>query len=304
MPPARILLLGANGQVGTALRRALPPLGEVGALDRTGADLSQPERLREVVRMHRPSIIVNAGAYTAVDKAESDEALAFAVNATAPGILAEEAEALGACLVHYSTDYVYDGRKGEPYVETDATNPQSVYGRSKLAGEDTVRRACRRHLIFRTSWVFAASGGNFLKTMLRLAAERDSLRVVSDQIGAPTSAELIAACTVVALGEMAGKPAADPRWGTYHLAASGSVSWHGYARHVIARAQARGAVLRASPESVAAIPAVEYPTPAARPANSRLDTLKLRRAFQAASLPDWRDGVDSVVDQLVPPGSR
>ena len=293
-----ILLLGANGQVGNELRHTLPALGSVVALDVPDIDFSRPESLRDVVRAHRPRIIVNAAAYTAVDKAESDSELAFTINAVAPGVLAEEAEALDACLVHYSTDYVFDGRKPSPYVETDATGPLSVYGRSKLEGERAVQ-ACEKHLTLRTSWVIGAHGQNFIKTMLRLAGERDALRVVADQVGAPTSAALLADVTAKALSHMAERPANDSRWGLYHLTAAGETSWHGLARHVIARAGAMGLPLKTKPEAVLLITTAEYPTPATRPANSRLDTSKLRSAF-AVTLPDWTVGVNAVLDRLIP----
>jgi dTDP-4-dehydrorhamnose reductase len=293
-----ILLLGTNGQVGFELRSTLATLGEVVALARSDVDFGFPESLRAVVRLHRPSLIVNAVAYTAVDKAEMDSKDAFVVNATAPGVLAEEAEALGAVLVHYSTDYVFDGSKIVPYVETDMTAPLSVYGRSKRDGELAVRQ-CRKHLIFRTSWVFGAHGHNFVKTMLRLAKERRNLRVVADQLGAPTSAPLLADITQRVLAQIAGQSAADARWGLYHLVASGETSWHGLACRVIADAKARGLPLRASPETIEPITTADYPTPARRPANSRLATNKIRETF-AVKLPDWTMGVNAVLDQLTP----
>jgi dTDP-4-dehydrorhamnose reductase len=218
-----ILVLGANGQVGYELARTLPRLGRVVALDRQAADFGAPAALKELVIRHHPQIVVNAAAYTAVDRAESDEAMARTVNAVAPGALADAAETVGAVLVHYSTDYVFDGGKPSPYVETDAPNPRSAYGRTKLDGEQAVTRA-RRHVTLRTSWVFGTHGVNFLKTMLRLATERDRLRVVSDQIGAPTSAELIARTTAAILGALVNARANDPRFGLYHLAAGGTWS--------------------------------------------------------------------------------
>ncbi len=295
---AAVLLLGASGQVGSELQRTLPALGTVVALDFPEVDFSRPESLRVLVRAHRPHIIVNAAAYTAVDKAESDSELVFAINAAAPRVLAEEAEVLDACLVHYSTDYVFDGRKPSPYIETDATGPLQVYGRSKLEGEQAVQ-VCKRHLIFRTSWVIGVHGHNFVKTMLRLARERDALQVVADQFGAPTSAGLLANVTAEILSRMAAKPADDPRWSLYHLTAAGKTSWHGLARHAIARAGAAGLQLKTKSEAVTAISTAEYPTPAARPANSRLDTTKLRSAF-ALTLPDWTIGVNVVLDRLMP----
>lgn len=293
-----MLLLGANGQIGHELSRALARLGEVIALDRLAADLSQPELLRGIVRAHHPHVIVNAAAYTAVDLAESEPELTQLVNGVAPGVLAEEALAVGGCLVHYSTDYVFDGRKEMPYDENDRPNPLSVYGRSKLAGERAVAQVGGRFLILRTSWVVGVHGGNFLKTMLHLAAERDALRVVVDQHGAPTSARLIAYVTAGALQALLQNQDAEARWGLYHLAAAGETTWHGYAQHVIRRAHELGLPLKATPQSVAAITTADFPVIARRPANSRLDTSRLRTAF-GLSLPHWRDGVNQVLGQLV-----
>jgi dTDP-4-dehydrorhamnose reductase len=293
-----ILLLGANGQVGHELRSTLTALGEVVAPARPDVDFSDTESLRAVVRRYRPSVVVNAAAYTAVDKAEADAGRAVAVNTTAPGVLAEEAEALGAVLVHYSTDYVFDGRKGEPYVETDETAPLSIYGHTKRDGERAVQ-SCRMHLIFRTSWVVGAHGNNFVKTMLRLAKEQRNLRVVSDQVGAPTSAALLADVTVKALTQLVGQSAEDPRWGLYHLVASGETSWHDLACHVISKAGAMGLPLQASAETVAPIATADYPTPAKRPAYSRLATSKLRNNFSVA-LPEWTVGVNAVINKLLP----
>ncbi len=298
MSRGTILMFGANGQVGHELQHTLTALGQIVTLDVPEVDFSRPDSLRTMVRRHRPRIIVNAAAYTAVDKAESASELAFAVNAAAPGVLAEEAEALDACLVHYSTDYVFDGRKASPYVETDAPNPLSVYGRSKLEGERAVQ-ACKKHLIFRTSWVIGTHGSNFVKTILRLAGERDSLRIVADQLGVPTSAGLLAEVTAKILSQMAERSPDDARWGLYHLVAAGETSWHGVARHIIARTSALGLPLKAKPESVAPIATADYPLPAMRPANSRLDTSKLRSAF-ALTLPDWTVGVNDVLDRLIP----
>jgi dTDP-4-dehydrorhamnose reductase len=293
-----ILLLGASGQVGQELRSALAALGDVVALAQPVIDFAVPESLRAVVRRHRPSLIVNAAAYTAVDQAERDLERAVAVNAAAPGVLAEEAAALGAALVHYSTDYVFDGTKTAPYVETDVTAPLSIYGRSKRDGELALQ-PCRKRLIFRTSWVCSAHGSNFIGTILRLAKKRRNLRVVADQFGAPTSAALVAEITARVLTRMMGQSAIDPRWGLYHLAAGGETSWHGLACHAIGRASAMGLVLQASPETIDPVTTAEYPTLARRPANSRLATTKLRETF-AVTLPDWRVGVNAVLDQLVP----
>ncbi len=295
----KFLVTGSNGQVGFELRRSLAPLGEVIALDRAACDLTQPDKLRQVVREHRPDVIVNPAAYTAVDKAESDVDIAFAVNSTAVGVLAEEARALGSLLVHYSTDYVFDGSKAAPYVETDAVNPQSVYGKSKLAGEQAIAASGAAALVLRTCWVAGAHGGNFAKTILKLGRERESLRVIADQFGAPTTAALIADVTaqVIARSWLAADRSAFPG-GIYHLAAGGETTWHGYATEVLRYAAAHGVELKANPEAIAAIPATDYPLPAPRPANSRLDTSKLCETF-GIHLPDWRQGINFLLDQIL-----
>lgn len=293
-----ILLIGKNGQVGFELQRSLAPLGPVVALGSAECNLSQPESIRQAVRRHRPTIIVNAGAYTAVDRAETERDLAFAINGTAPGILGAEASAIGALVVHYSTDYVFDGHGTRPYRETDPTAPQSAYGRSKLEGEVQLAAATPRHLILRTSWVVGAHGTNFAKTMLRLAAERDELHVVDDQIGAPTSASLIADCTAHMIRPFLGHERQAFPSGIYHLAAGGETSWHGYARHIIARARQAGRPLRVSPDHVIPIRSADYPTQARRPHNSRLDTTRLREAF-GLTLPDWREGLDHILQQIL-----
>lgn len=298
----KILLLGKDGQVGWELQRALSPLGELRACGRAEADLSDPESLRGLVRAFAPDIIVNAAAYTAVDKAESDEVAAHTCNAVAPGVLAEEASACGAWLVHYSTDYVFDGSKEGAWVETDAVNPLSVYGRTKYDGEERIRASGARHLILRTSWVFAPHGGNFAKTMLRLAKERETLSVVADQHGAPTGAELLADATALALHRISSLgDDARSLSGTYHLAASGATTWHAYARHVLAQALAHGAVLKAGPDAVQPIAASAFPTPAVRPANSRLDCKKFCDGFGLV-LPDWRHHVNRLVAELAAQG--
>ncbi|MFJ1253099.1 dTDP-4-dehydrorhamnose reductase [Cupriavidus sp. CuC1] len=293
-----LLVTGSNGQVGFELRRSLAPLGHVVALDRAGCDLSNVEALRQVVRQYRPDVIVNPAAYTAVDKAETDAETAFAVNGTAAGVLAEEAKALGSLLVHYSTDYVFDGSKAGAYVETDPVNPRSVYGASKLAGEQAIEAVGGHSLILRTCWVAGAHGGNFTKTMLKLGRERDSLRVIADQFGAPTTAALIADVTAQIIGRFwfAGEQSAFPS-GIYHLAAAGETSWHGYATEVLRYAAAQGIELKVDPASVEAIPATAYPLPAPRPANSRLDTAKLRQAFEI-HLPHWQPGIHYLLDQI------
>lgn len=275
----RILLTGSNGQVGWELQRTLQPLGEVIAVDRTQFDLAHPDRIRAVVRKTRPAIIVNAAAYTAVDKAESEAELAMAINGIAPGILAAEAKHLDALLVHYSTDYVFAGDKAMPYAEDDLTGPLSSYGRSKLAGEQAIQAAGCRHLIFRTCWVYGLRGHNFLRTMLRLAGERDELRVVADQHGAPTWSRMIAEATALALARHAGQH------GIYHLAAAGTATWHDFATALLARAYAFG-ILAATPE-VRRITTADFPTPARRPANSLLSCERLRQDFGIV-LPDWQ----------------
>ncbi|MDR1708873.1 MAG: dTDP-4-dehydrorhamnose reductase [Candidatus Accumulibacter sp.] len=295
----KILLFGKNGQVGWELQRSLAPLGEVVALDFDSdglcGDFTRPDELEETVRRVAPDVIVNAAAYTAVDKAESEPELARTINAVSPGALARAAEKLGAWLVHYSTDYVFDGSGDRPRAETDPTGPLSVYGRTKLEGERAVAR-CARHLVFRTSWVYAARGANFARTMLRLAAERDELRVIDDQIGAPTGAELLADATAHAI-RAAASPGGAELAGLYHLTAAGETSWHAYARFVVEEARRAGRPVRVAPERIVAIPTSAYPTPARRPLNSRLDTAKLQKTFGLRP-PDWRVGVKRMLDEL------
>ncbi len=296
----KILLLGKNGQVGWELQRSLAPLGEVVACDFDSegdlkADFSRPESLRPLVQRVRPALIVNAAAHTAVDRAESEPERARAINATAPGLLAREAAALGALLVHYSTDYVFDGSGHAPRDEAAPTGPLNTYGRTKLEGEDLVRASGCRHLILRTSWVYAARGGNFARTMLRLAAEREALDVIADQFGAPTGAELLADVTAHAARRTLAEPALA---GTYHCVAGGETHWQGYASFVIERARALGAALRVTPQAIRPIPSSAYPTPAARPLNSRLDTRKLQAAFGLV-LPDWQVGVERMLAEIL-----
>jgi dTDP-4-dehydrorhamnose reductase len=287
----KLLLLGKGGQVGWELQRSLAPLGELVALDfdstEFNADFSRPEQLAETVLKVRPDVIVNAAAHTAVDKAESEPDFARKLNATSPGVVAEAAGQTGALMVHYSTDYVFDGSGSKPWQEDDATGPLSVYGQTKLEGEQLVAKHCAKHLIFRTSWVFAARGGNFAKTMLRLAKERDRLTVIDDQFGAPTGAELLADITAHAIRATLQDPA---KAGLYHAVAGGETSWHGYARFVIEQARAAGVELKAGPEAVDPVPTSAFPTPAKRPANSRLDTRKLQSTFGLV-LPHWQQGV-------------
>ena len=296
----KILLLGKNGQLGWELQRSLALLGELVAVGKDGigslhADLSRPDSIGAVVREVAPQIIVNAAAYTAVDKAESEPELARAVNATSVGVLAREAAACGAWLVHYSSDYVFDGSGSTPWVEDSPTGPLSVYGRTKLEGETLIRDSGCQHFIFRTSWVYATRGGNFAKTMLRLAKERDRLTVVNDQIGAPTGADLLADLTALALRKSRRRPEVA---GTYHAVAAGETSWHGYATHVIAVARAAGQPIRVAPEAIEAVPTSAFPTPARRPHNSRLNTDKLRATFRV-TLPPWQAGVERMLAEVI-----
>jgi dTDP-4-dehydrorhamnose reductase len=294
----KILLLGMNGQVGWELQRALAPLGDLVALDFDSpgpltADFTQPEALAATVRAAAPQVIVNAAAHTAVDKAESEPALARTINAAAPAVLAREAQGLDAWLLHYSTDYVFDGSGSSPWREDAPTRPLNVYGQTKLEGEQAIRASGCKHLILRTSWVYAARGGNFARTMLRLVAERERLEVIDDQIGAPTGAELLADVTAHALRAALARPELG---GTYHAVAGGQTSWHGYARHVIDFARAAGQPLRV--KEVAPVPSSAFATAARRPCNSRLDTHKLRLAF-GLTLPDWRVGVERMLSEVL-----
>jgi dTDP-4-dehydrorhamnose reductase len=292
----KLLLLGQNGQVGWELQRALAPLGELVGCDidsppELRADFTRPEELAALVERVQPDVIVNAAAHTAVDKAEGEPDLARAINATAPGALARAAAARGALFVHYSTDYVFDGSGDAPRDEDAPTAPLSVYGRTKLEGEQQIRAAGGAHLILRTSWVYAARGGNFARTMLRLAAERDALSVIDDQVGAPTGAELLADVTAHALLRVRATPALG---GTYHCVAAGVTSWHGYARFVIEAARAAGRPVKVAADAIRPIPTSAYPTPAARPLNSRLATHKLQQAFGLVP-PPWQRGVERVL---------
>ena len=286
----RILLTGANGQVGWELQRTLACLGEVRAVDREQLDLVDSEAIRKAVRDWRPDIVVNPAAHTAVDKAESEPDLAEALNATAPGVFAEETAKLGAVLVHYSTDYIFDGTKASPYVEDDTVNPQNVYGRTKWAGEEAVRANNPKHLILRTSWVYGRRGANFLLTMQRLMRERPELKIVADQIGAPTWARMIAEATAQILAQTVTplatcqSPLAET-WGTYHLTNGGETSWHGFAQAIADLSGIEPAA------KLLPIPSSDYPTPAKRPANSRLSNAKLAATFGVA-LPDWRQALE------------
>ncbi|MBI2317037.1 MAG: dTDP-4-dehydrorhamnose reductase [Betaproteobacteria bacterium] len=284
----KILLTGKTGQVGWELARTLAPLGELRACGRDELDLSLPDRAVALVRGARPDVIVNAAAYTAVDRAEGDSEAAFAANARGPGFLAEEAAKLGALLIHYSTDYVFDGAKSGPYDEDDAPHPINVYGASKLAGEEAIRRSAAAHWIFRTSWVYAPRGKNFLLTILRLAREGKPLRVVADQFGAPTSAAMIARATAEALSRFAAGSKAAP--GVYHMSAQGSTSWHGFARAILAEF--------GFGNEIEAISAAEYPLPARRPANSVLSNARLAEVF-GIRLPSWEEGMREAAQVLL-----
>ena len=296
----KILLLGKNGQLGWELQRSLAPLGELVALDRQGApglcgDLGEPDGLAATVRALRPDVIVNAAAYTAVDRAESEPDLARRINAHAPAALAREAAACGALLVHYSTDYVFHGHGQRPWAEDDPTGPLNVYGQTKLAGEQAIVQAGCRHLILRTSWVHAARGGNFARTMLRLARQQPRLTVIDDQWGAPTGAELIADVSAHAIAQLRARP---DKAGIYHLAAAGETNWFSYAKHVLAQAQSAQAAIEYAVKDILPISSSAYPVAATRPHNSRLDTRKLRTAFDL-HLPPWQAGVDRMLAEIL-----
>ncbi len=294
-----ILLFGKGGQVGWELQRSLSLLGTVTALDFDSTehcgDFSRPESVAETVRALRPDVIVNAAAHTAVDKAESEPEFARTLNAATPGLLAEEAARLGALLVHYSTDYVFDGSGTRPWAETDAPAPLSVYGRTKLEGEQRIQASGARHLILRTSWVYAARGGNFAKTMLRLAQERDRLTVIDDQWGAPTGADLLADATAHAIRHLQRRPEDA---GLYHLVAAGETNWHAYARYVIEHAQRIRPELKITAREVAAVPTSAFPTPAVRPHNSRLDTRRFQSTFGLV-LPHWQAGIARMLAEIL-----
>lgn len=296
-----ILLFGKNGQVGFELQKALSPFGVVHALGRQDCDLVNLLHVREMVRQIRPDIIVNASAYTAVDKAESESKIAYGMNADVPSVLAEEVVSLGGLLVHYSTDYVFDGLQSGWYAENDIPNPQSVYGKSKLAGESGIAASGCRYLIFRTSWVFGTHGENFAKTILRFAKERKSLRVVADQHGAPTSAQLIADVSTQIIARYWNDVDRDIfPYGIYHLVASGETTWYEYAKFVIAYAEMTGSVLLLKSDGIQPIPGTDYPLPAPRPFNSRLDSTKLRRTFGQV-LPEWQLGLIQALKNLLQP---
>jgi len=295
----RLLILGKNGQLGWELQRAVAPLGEVTAWDRSSADLSRPETLAARIEALRPDIILNAAAYTAVDKAEAEPELARRINSEAPKALAEVAEKIGARLIHYSTDYVFSGEQATPYRETDPTGPNCVYGSSKLAGEQAVLAAGANHFVFRTCWVYGRHGGNFLKTILRLAKERKELRIVADQISAPTPAALIADVTAQVVARCLHQ-GSTTKGGLYHLSAAGQTSWHGFASVIVEQAIAAGMPLALATSNIAAITTAEYPLPAKRPANSRLDCSRLETDFQL-TLPDWRLPLTNILSDILTP---
>lgn len=288
----KILVTGKNGQVGWELQRTLAPLGQIIALDAEDMDLSDADAIRRKVREIAPHIIVNPAAHTAVDKAEAEPDLAMAINGTASGVLAEEAKKLDALLIHYSTDYVFDGTKASPYVESDSPNPQSVYGKTKLAGEQAIQAVGGKHLILRTSWVYGVHGGNFVKTILRLAKERSELRIVADQYGAPTWARLLAESTAQIMGKYA-----EDKSGVYHLTSSGRTNWHEFAEAIVRLARQYDDALKDKPLTIHPIATNEYPLPAKRPANSSLSTEKIRKTF-SVELPQWEKDLAECVRQL------
>jgi len=294
----KILLLGANGQVGWELRRSLAPLGEIRAYDRHTGNLQNLDDLSRLIRDFSPEAIVNAAAYTSVDKAESELDEAILINSKAVEFLAKEAKLLNAWFIHYSTDYVFDGLKSGAYIETDTPNPQSVYGQTKYDGEESIKESKVKHLIFRTAWVYSKRGTNFIKTMIQLAKKQDELKVVNDQIGAPTGAELIADVTALCLYQIAQyKNSAHNLSGTYHLTPTGETSWHGFAQFIITEALGLGVKFRTSFENVQAISTSEYPLPAKRPSNSLLDTKKICNTFNVY-MPPWQTHVERLFKEL------
>ena len=294
----KLLLLGSNGQVGWELQRSMAMLGKLKVCDRNAVDFFDLDGLRKLIRGYKPDVIVNAAAYTDVDKAESDEENAFQVNSKAVDLLAQEAKVLDAWLIHYSTDYVFDGAKMGPYIEEDKTNPLSVYGKTKLQGEEAIKKSKCKYLIFRTSWLYGTHGKNFFKTIIKLAKERDELRVVSNQIGAPTSAELVADVTSLCLYRIAQNILSSKEIsGIYHLTSTGKASWYDFAKYVITEAKKSGGVFLTNPENIIAINASEYVLPAKRPVNSLLDTQKLCKTFNLY-LPSWQIHTDRVIKEL------
>ncbi len=294
----KILLTGKNGQLGFELQRALAPLGQICTVDQEECNLADADAIRAVIREMRPDLIVNPAAYTAVDRAESEAEVARAVNSIAPAVMGEEAQRLGAMVIHYSTDYVFDGESSRPYLETDPTNPLNVYGLTKRDGDVALQAACPQHLIFRTSWVVGSHGNNFAKTMLRLASEREALSIVADQFGAPTSAALLADITALIINRAQREGLDSLPFGLYNLTASGVTTWHGYACFVLEQAVKAGISLKVQPEMVKAIATADYPLPAKRPTNSQLDTTLFRATF-GFELPDWQDGINHILQQIL-----
>jgi dTDP-4-dehydrorhamnose reductase len=291
-----ILVLGKNGQVGQALQDVLTSKVNLHAFDSKEADLTDERKLRQLIQDIKPQVIINAAAYTAVDRAESEEALAFKINARGPKVIGEEATTIGAAVIHFSSDYVFDGTKDGAYVETDKTNPLSVYAASKLEGERLLMKACARSVILRTSWVVSHHGGNFLKTMLKLAHERDVLRVVADQHGVPTAANLLAEMSKMLIEKLSADLEHFP-FGIYHLAPTGETTWFDYAKFVIGEAMKRGDTFKLTLDNINAIKTEEYPLPAKRPQNSRLDTTHFRTTF-GVTLPSWESGILAIMDEL------
>jgi dTDP-4-dehydrorhamnose reductase len=293
----KILVTGKNGQVGHELMKTLAPLGKVTGVDVKECDLTQSAAIDALLERVKPDIIVNPAAYTEVDKAELEPTIAHAVNAQAPKVLSRYAARHNIPIIHFSTDYVFDGTKSEPYLEDEHANPKSVYGKTKWLGEEAVRKMAAKHIIIRTSWVFGSHGVNFLKTMLKLAVERDKLSVVSDQFGAPTSARVLAEAVAQIITELS-EPGSYRKYGTYHVAATGETSWHGYAQVVIEKANKLGLATKLSPREIKPILTKDYPMPAPRPANSKLDTNKVRTTF-SVRLPKWQDEVEKVLKELI-----
>ena len=293
----KILVTGNKGQVGFELMKTLAPLGKVIGVDIKECDLAQSAMIDALLDRVKPDIIVNPAAYTSVDKAESEPTVAHAINAQAPKTLARQASRRNIPIIHFSTDYIFDGTKEEPYVEDDPANPKSVYGKTKWLGEEAVRSNAAKHVILRTSWVFGAHGVNFLKTMLKLSKERDKMSIVSDQIGAPTSARMLAEVTAEIVKQLL-QEFSYRKYGTYHLVADGETCWYGYAKYVVEQANALGMETKLDPKNIKSIKTKDFPLPAARPANSRLDTTKVKETF-GITLPTWQSEVDLVLNELI-----
>jgi dTDP-4-dehydrorhamnose reductase len=294
----KILLTGKDGQLGFELQRALRPLGEIIAVNRQQCDLAKPDSIRSIIQSVKPDLIINSAAYTSVDLAETEISLAKAINADAPGIIGEEASKLGASVIHYSTDYVFDGTKLDPYIETDLTNPHSIYGKTKRDGESALLASCPKTLIFRSSWIVGMHGRNFAKTILRLAEEKETLNVISDQFGSPTSAILISDVTAKIVGETKISNLENIPYGLYHLVASGETTWYEYARFVVGKAIESGKNIKLLPDNIKPISSLDYPQPAKRPRNSRMDTQHFQKTFML-ELPDWKLGVNKILQGIL-----